>query len=165
MTKKQKGSLKLLLLSGVITVLVGVVIYYFSTPEKSAESHISPMADDLAVIELGESVYAQNCASCHGADLEGQANWKQRESNGYLPAPPHDETGHTWHHSDEYLFYITKYGIEELIGKKYPNNMPAYKDQLTDDEIIAVLSYIKSVWPERIQKQHDSINARQNNTR
>ena len=82
MTKKQKGSLKLLLLSGVITVLVGVVIYYFSTPEKSAESHISLMADDLAIIELGESVYAQNCASCHGADLEGQANWKQRESNG-----------------------------------------------------------------------------------
>ena len=52
-----------------------------------------------------------------------------------MPAPPHDVTGHTWHHSDNYLFLITKYGVEEILGEKYPNNMPAYKDILTDDEI------------------------------
>ena len=109
---------------------------------------------------LGEQVYAKNCASCHGAKLEGQANWRQRGLNGYMPAPPHDETGHTWHHPDSYLFTMTKYGIEKMIGKPYPNNMPAYEDKLTDEEILAVLSYIKSTWSGRTQRQHDQINAR-----
>ena len=112
------------------------------------------------VVALGEQVYAQNCASCHGAKLEGQANWRQRGLNGYMPAPPHDETGHTWHHPDSYLFTMTKYGIEKMIGKPYPNNMPAYEDKLTDEEILAVLSYIKSTWSGRTQRQHDQINAR-----
>ena len=75
-------------------------------------------------------------------------------------APPHDETGHTWHHPDSYLFTMTKYGIEKMIGKPYPNNMPAYEDKLTDEEILAVLSYIKSTWSGRTQRQHDQINAR-----
>jgi len=92
--------------------------------------------------------------------LEGQENWQKRDDEGYLPAPPHDETGHTWHHPDEYLFLITKYGIEKIIGKKYLNNMPAYKDILTDKEIIAVLSFIKSKWPNQIQEIHNNINFR-----
>ncbi|MDA9242481.1 cytochrome c [Amylibacter sp.] len=57
---------------------------------------------------------------------------------------------------------MTKYGIEKIIGKKYPNNMPAYENMLSDDEIIAVLSYIKSTWPTYIQLQHDQINTRSN---
>lgn len=67
---------------------------------------------------------------------------------------------HTWHHPDRYLFMVTKYGIEGLIEEKYPNNMPAYKDILSDEEIIAVLSYIKSTWPSEIKKIHDQINSR-----
>ena len=57
---------------------------------------------------------------------------------------------------------ITKYGIEDIIGQKYPNNMPAYKDILTDKEVIAVLSYIKSTWPNKVKKRHDQINDREN---
>ena len=121
---------------------------------------MSLLPKDHSVTNSGKLVYAENCASCHGMALEGQANWRQRDPDGYLPAPPHDKTGHTWHHSDSYLFLITKYGIEKMIGRKYPNNMPAYKDKLTDEEIIAALSYIKSTWPGRIQRQHDQVNAR-----
>ena len=72
---------------------------------------------------------------------------------------PHDETGHTWHHPDSYLFLMTKYGIENII-ETYPNNMPAYGDKLTDEEILAVLSYIKSTWSDRTQRRHDEINVR-----
>ena len=111
-------------------------------------------------MDLGRAIYAENCASCHGVALAGQANWQQRDADGYLPAPPHDGTGHTWHHPDSYLFLMTKYGIEAMIGNPYPNNMPAYKDKLTDEEILAVLSYIKSTWSGRIQRQHNQINAR-----
>ena len=73
--------------------------------------------NEPVVTSLGRSVYSEYCASCHGANLKGQPNWRNRNPNGYLPAPPHDETGHTWHHSDQYLFLMTKYGIEEMIDK------------------------------------------------
>ena len=144
----------------VIFLFLGMGIYYTQFSTSEIVTNISLKPNDAPTVNLGGSVYAKNCASCHGANLEGQFNWRQRDSNGYLPAPPHDESGHTWHHSDQYLFLMTKYGIEEMIGKRYPNNMPAYKDVLTDDEIIAVLSYIKSTWPEQIKQQHNLLNSR-----
>ena len=160
MSNKNKVKFVSAFLSALGILLVGVVIYYFSSPANEAAASIALKYNDVAVVDLGQVVYAENCASCHGVALEGQANWRQRDADGYLPAPPHDETGHTWHHPDSYLFLMTKYGIEEMIGKTYPNNMPAYKDKLMDEEILAVLSYIKSTWSSRIQRQHNQINAR-----
>ena len=159
-----KSSVKLwpLFLSAVGILLVGGVIYYLSLPVNKADESIALKHKDRAIVNLGRVIYAENCASCHGVALEGQANWRQRDADGYLPAPPHDETGHTWHHPDSYLFLMTKYGIEELIGRSYPNNMPAYQGKLTDDEVLAALSYIKSTWSGSIQRQHDQINSRAN---
>ena len=135
-----------------------VLLFYTNYMNKDNEIRLLP--NDLSLVTLGQNIYSKNCASCHGAHLEGQENWQKRDDEGYLPAPPHDETGHTWHHPDEYLFLMTKYGIEKIIGKKYLNNMPAYKDILTDKEIIAVLSFIKSKWPNQIQEIHNNINVR-----
>ena len=160
MSDKSKVKLMTLLLFAAGVLLVGGIIFYFSSTLDKTEAGIRLKHKDHAVVNLGKVIYAENCASCHGVVLEGQANWRQRDAEGYLPAPPHDETGHTWHHPDPYLFLMTKYGIEEMIGKSYPNNMPAYEDKLTDGEIIAALSYIKSTWSVRIQRQHDQINAR-----
>ena len=122
------------------------------------DNKIILMPNDASLVSLGQKIYLENCASCHGVKLEGQKNWQTRDDEGYLLAPPHDETGHTWHHTDEYLFLMTKYGIENIIGKKYLNNMPAYEDILSDKEIIAVLSFIKSSWPKKIQEIHNNIN-------
>ena len=122
------------------------------------DNKIILMPNDASLVSLGQKKYLQNCASCHGVKLEGQKNWQTRDEEGYLLAPPHDETGHTWHHTDEYLFLMTKYGIEKLIGKKYLNNMPAYEEILSDKEILAVLSFIKSTWPDRIKDIHNKIN-------
>lgn len=99
-------------------------------------------------IALGVDVYAETCAACHGANLEGQPDWRRRLDNGRMPAPPHDETGHTWHHSDRDLFTITKLGIEAIVPG-YQSDMPAFGDVLSDAEIVAVLAFIKSSWPER----------------
>ena len=158
MSYKSKVKLMPLFLSAAGVLLVGGVIFYFSSPLDKAEFGISLQHKDRAVVDVGKAIYAENCASCHGIALGGQANWRQRDADGYLPAPPHDETGHTWHHPDSYLFLMTKSGIESMIGKSYPNNMPAYEDKLTDEEILAVLFYIKSTWSGRIQRQHDQIN-------
>lgn len=99
-------------------------------------------------IEAGRDLYAQVCASCHGANLEGQADWKRRLDNGRMPAPPHDQTGHSWHHADQDLFAITKGGVAAVVPG-YESDMPAFDGILADDEIKAVLAYIKSTWPER----------------
>ena len=162
MSNKHNVNLMPVFLSGLGVLLAGAVIYYLSSPANEAEANFALKHKDAAVVSLGKQVYAQNCSSCHGVVLEGQANWRQRGNDGYMPAPPHDETGHTWHHPDTYLFLMTKYGIEKMIGKTYPNNMPAYEDELSDDEIIAVLSFIKSTWPNTVKRQHDQINARAN---
>ena len=137
-----------------------LLVWLFYTNYMNKDIAIRLIPNDLSIVTLGQNIYSENCASCHGVDLEGQENWQKRDDEGYLPAPPHDETGHTWHHPDEYLFLMTKYGIEKIIGKKYLNNMPAYKDILTDKEIIAVLSFIKSKWPNQIQEIHNNINVR-----
>ena len=105
---------------------------------------------DAAKIALGAKVYAQQCAACHGAQLEGQPNWRQRLPNGRLPAPPHDESGHTWHHPDYVLFAITKNGlVPPYAPKDYESDMPAFAGKLSDDEIWAVLAYLKSHWTSR----------------
>ena len=142
--------------------LFAIGLYLILSLNNQTHANMSLMPDNSETITFGKDIYLQECASCHGKNLAGQANLRERDDKGYMPAPPHDKNGHTWHHSDHYLFLMTKYGIEKIIGKKYPNNMPAYEDMLSDYEIIAVLSYIKSTWPSYIQIQHDQINTRSN---
>ena len=115
--------------------------------------------DDAEQVALGEQVYREHCAACHGAALEGQPDWRQRGPNGRLPAPPHDETGHTWHHPDDVLFRITKQGVAAMVPD-YESDMPAYADVLSDAEIWAVLAYIKSRWPQPIQERQAAISRR-----
>ena len=88
---------------------------------------------DPAQLASGQKVYAQHCAVCHGARLEGQPNWRARLPNGRMPAPPHDDSGHTWHHPDEVLFGITKHGlVPPYAPPGYESDMPAFAGKLTD---------------------------------
>ena len=104
-------------------------------------------------VALGEKLYAQHCASCHGANLEGQPDWRKRLANGRFPAPPHDASGHTWHHPDEVLFAITKHGlVPPYAPPGYKSDMPAFGGKLSDQEIRAVLGYIKSRWSPEVLK-------------
>lgn len=115
---------------------------------------------DPAVLALGSAAYAEHCARCHGTNLEGQPNWKTRLPNGRLPAPPHDRTGHSWHHPDDVLFGITKHGLAPYTPAGYESDMPAFGRVLTDDEIRAVLAYIKSRWPVEIRGRQAEITDR-----
>lgn len=116
--------------------------------------------DDATVTALGRKVYEAQCAACHGARLEGQPNWRQRDAAGRLPAPPHDASGHTWHHPDEVLFRITKHGVAKTANlKDYESAMPAFEGVLTDAEITAALSWIKAQWPAEIRSAQEEVNA------
>jgi len=115
--------------------------------------------DDAAVTAMGRQVYAARCAACHGARLEGQPNWRERGPDGMLPAPPHDASGHTWHHPDELLFRITKHGVAKAANlKDYASAMPVFDGVLSDEEIVAALSWIKAQWPADIRSRHDELN-------
>lgn len=118
-----------------------------------------PDPNDPALVSRGKALYAEHCASCHGANLEGQPNWRHRLPNGRMPAPPHDATGHTWHHSDKQLFDMTKIGPAGLVPG-YRSDMPAYKDILSDAEIWAVLAFIESAWPPEIRERQQRMNQR-----
>jgi mono/diheme cytochrome c family protein len=112
---------------------------------------------DAAQVMSGRATYAAQCASCHGANLEGQPNWRQRLPSGRLPAPPHDTSGHTWHHPDRVLFEITRDGIAAHAPAGYESDMPAFGERLSDAEIWSVLAYIKSTWPADIRARQDRI--------
>lgn len=110
-------------------------------------------------VAAGEALYGDYCASCHAADLSGEPNWRTPKQAGRLPAPPHDGTGHTWHHPDVQLFRLTKYGPAAVVGNGYESDMPGFEGQLSDQQILEVLAYIKSTWPDRIIARHDEMNA------
>lgn len=110
---------------------------------------VDRMAGDAARMARGETLYAERCASCHGAKLEGQPDWNSPLPSGRMPAPPHDASGHTWHHPDGVLFRVTKEGPAAVVGGGYESDMAGFGNVLTDDEIEAVLTFIKSTWPER----------------
>ena len=149
---------------GVAGLLIALLVAgagYFSlraTDRQAAAPHrLRP--DDPQVLHVGARIYAQQCAACHGAKGEGQPDWRDRGPDGLLPAPPHDASGHTWHHPDEQLFAITKQGLAQLIDQPdYRTAMPIYGGVLSDDEIVAVLSWIKAQWPPEIRRRHDEIN-------
>lgn len=113
-------------------------------------------------LELGQKLYAEYCADCHGAALQGQPDWQSPDENGVLPAPPHDETGHTWHHDNQLLFdYASLGGAAALAARGVtgvPSGMPGFGDSLTPDEIWSILAYIRSTWPARVQEIQASRN-------
>ena len=143
--------------SGLFVACLVVGLQVVWADGEGAEVSLRP--DDTATVAAGRDIYAEHCAACHGGNLQGEVDWQKRKPDGRLPAPPHDATGHTWHHDDALLFRITKFGTAALIGGGYQSDMAGYETVLTDDDIISVLSFIKSRWPASVRKRHDQINA------
>jgi mono/diheme cytochrome c family protein len=136
------------LLAAAFAFLVGAIAVALYQEQKTPAD-----PGNLEQVARGKIVYQQHCAACHGARLEGQPSWQDKLPAGRMPAPPHDASGHTWHHPDSVLFGITKLGL--VPGKyappKYESDMPAFDGKLKDEEIWAVLAYIKHSWPDKIR--------------
>ena len=134
-------------LTGVLLIFVGAIASFSAQPAYA----IDPA--DPQLIALGQQVYATQCAGCHGPNLEGEANWNLPSADGLIKAPPHDETGHTWHHNNAYLIDSIAKGGARLPSDAGVSAMPAYENILSEEEIGAVLSYIQSTWPADILAQ------------
>lgn len=137
----------------VLGLAIAVIIIVQSTAQRA------PQQASEQTRALGKTIYDQNCASCHGLNGEGKYpdSWKIPDVNGLLDAPPHNAQGHTWHHADQQLFAITKNGF--IVEGFYP--MPAFGDKLSDEEIWAVIAYIKTWWQADQVASQATVTARQ----
>lgn len=146
---------------GVFAVSVAAVLYI--TARESPPAFIDPA--DKALVMQGKAVYTNQCAACHGEAMQGQRDWRQRLPNGKLPAPPHDKSGHTWHHPDAMLIDMVKNSLVpgKTAPRGYLTDMPAYGQVLTDEEITAVLAYIKSSWPPKVLEAQKEVTLQRQN--
>ncbi|HTS55701.1 MAG TPA: c-type cytochrome [Burkholderiales bacterium] len=127
------------------TALLVVLGWAVARASQSTTDHFAD-ADDLALVEAGKPLYMHWCASCHGRRLQGQPLWQLADEYAGRRAPAHDETGHTWRHSDEELFAMTKYGRFPL-ATQGTSSMPTFEGRLSDQDILATLAFIKARWP------------------
>lgn len=132
-----------------LLLIAGIGAYfYYQPPASLSEPHTSEQ------IKLGETLFAQNCASCHGSQGEGEDKNNPgggTKPNGMSRVPALNGSAHSWHHPNEMLFNKIKNGAAD----PKISTMPGFKDRFNDEEIVAVLHYIKySLWPESIQIKH-----------
>jgi S-disulfanyl-L-cysteine oxidoreductase SoxD len=130
------------------SVLAGVAVAA-AFALRAAATPITHFADsaNAATVADGRQLYLRRCASCHGQRLQGQLLWEVRDQFFGRRAPPHDPSGHTWQHSDEELFQVTKFGRFSATPPELKSYMPAYASNLSDDQILSIIAYIKATWP------------------
>lgn len=100
---------------------------------------------DFAQITRGGKLFQQNCAVCHGAKAEGAPDWQKMDDQGKFPPPPLNGTAHAWHHPHPVLVDTIKNGTAKRGG-----NMPAWKDQLSDQQINDIIAWFQSKWSDEI---------------
>ncbi len=149
-------------ISALLVIYMAGLGVYASTRESPGAR---AQREDAAVLKVGQAVYASHCAACHGQKLEGQPDWRRPAADGRMLAPPHDETGHTWHHPDHYLVRVVEQGIVAGVDRpiSYVGNMPAFGAVLSHAEVLAVLAFIKAAWPLDHRAWQAAINARVEN--
>ena len=110
-------------------------------------------------LSRGEQLYNANCLQCHGG----------REGGQMMDYPPkHNANGHTWHHPDCELKQVILNGGDEMTSmmRQMMNvpttvpRMPAWKDKLSEEDIAAILAFIKTMWTEE-ERQYQARITRQ----
>ncbi|MFJ4348506.1 c-type cytochrome [Pseudomonas sp. NPDC089401] len=86
----------------------------------------------------GAHTYVTRCASCHGLDGKGQAEWM----------PPLAGATSALAREDASAINITLNGSQRIVAAGLPDayRMPAFREQLSDQEIAEVLSFVRSTW-------------------
>jgi mono/diheme cytochrome c family protein len=130
-----------------IVCLLALVVFVVRSSSRSTTASVDRAnVANAALVAQGKHIYATRCASCHGSDLKGEQGWPQRRPNGVMPASPLDASGLARQRDDQWLFTTIKQGGQAIASPGDISYMPAF-GSLTDADIWAVISYIKSTWP------------------
>ena len=144
-----------------LAIALGIVLTACKgEPARQAEALV---ADDTvpgrwytqAQVERGRPIYAQFCASCHGADGSATADWRTTDANGNYPPPPLNGTAHTWHHPTVVLTDTIANG-----GAEYGGLMPGFGHVIDEQERLAIVAYIQSWWTDDIYARWYDIESR-----
>ncbi|HUP17539.1 MAG TPA: cytochrome c [Acidimicrobiia bacterium] len=138
-------------------ILASVAIISACAPDGGSDSAAPLEQQRLA---RGGELYQKHCASCHQTDLSGDPEWRTPNDDGSYPPPPHDSSGHTWHHSDQVLLEIIRNGSDFPQSK-----MPSYGDKLSDDDIGAILEFFKANWGPEEREYQQRVNEQQTQAR
>ncbi|MFK3768077.1 c-type cytochrome [Pseudomonas putida] len=86
----------------------------------------------------GAHTYVTRCATCHGLDGKGQAEWM----------PPLAGATSALAKENASAINITLNGSQRIVAAGLPDayRMPAFREQLSDQEIAQVLSFVRSTW-------------------
>lgn len=110
----------------------------------------SVASGDPELIALGARLFDRNCSPCHGKEAVGEdpaktgGGWK--EGVGQI-APALNGAGHAWHHPPGYFFQMIHNGTSLPDSR-----MISWQGRMSEYEILAVIAYFQSLWPERIRK-------------
>lgn len=125
-----------------IKLLIVMLLPLFGSQAKAAERWF-----DQPAVDLGNRLFQQHCAACHGSEGEGTRDWETPTADGNYPPPPLDGSAHAWHHSIPQLARSIKQGGQQIGGV-----MPAFGDRLTNAEVLAVIAYFQSKWPDEVYR-------------
>lgn len=119
-------------------VLVGIIVTVSTLETAYRASLPNPIPATAESMARGREIYGPSCASCHGATGRGDGpagfTLRPRPADFRL----HMAAGHT----DAQLFGWIQGGVDGT-------GMPAFADQLTDEEIWHVVNYIRAFAPGR----------------
>lgn len=98
-------------------------------------------AKSLDPVASGQRVFTARCAACHQTTGLGQpGQYPPQVGSEWVLGPAHRVAAIVLHGLD---------GPINVKGTLYNNSMPAWKDVLSDQQIAAVLTYIRQAWGNR----------------
>lgn len=92
---------------------------------------------------IGERLFGENCAECHGPQGQGHPDWQNAASGGFIAAPPLDASGPLPRRSHAALVAAVKAGVQ----RNGVPVMPAWQGRLADAEIEAIFAWVFLQWP------------------
>ena len=130
----------------ILVFLLAIVSVGCSTGFVEGPPDNDNQSSSAVLAEAGMQTFTENCAECHGAAGQGHPDWQIANADGTLNPPPLNGEGHTWHHADGLLYRIVRNGGAIPSQPDFKSGMPAFGDNLTRQEIIDVLTYVKTLW-------------------
>ncbi len=108
------------------------LINFFTVEYTPAKFATNPFLPDVESITIGQELFLQNCAPCHGQYGQGDGP----TAVTLYPPPADFSSGHTAIHPDGDLYYWILNGIPDT-------QMPGFADRISNDEAWHLVNFVR----------------------